>query len=64
MFYDQLKKVCERKKTSLTSIVLASGMSKSNVTNWKKGQTPTLDTVAKLAASLGVDPRELFPDST
>lgn len=62
MFYDQLKKACREKGTSPCALALAAGMSKSNVTNWKNGQAPKLDTIIKLADRLGVDPRDLLPD--
>lgn len=62
MFYDQLKKACTERGTSPCAVALASGMSKSNVTFWKNGQTPKLDTIVKLAKALRMDPRELIPD--
>lgn len=64
LFFEQLKRVCEEKGTSPSAVALAAGMSKSNVTNWSSGQSPTLDTVLKLAAQLGVDPSELIPKGT
>lgn len=64
MFFDQLKQVCHAKGVSLCAVALAAGMSKSNVTNWKSGQTPTLDTINKLAAVLGVSPKDLVPDES
>ena len=47
MFYDALKEVCQKKKTSPSAVCLALGMSKSNVTEWKKGRSPKLDVVVK-----------------
>lgn len=54
MFYDQLVKVCKASGTSPSATALSVGMSKSNVTQWKRGQSPTLSTVSKLAQKLGV----------
>lgn len=64
MFFDQLKQVCQVKGVSPCAVALAAGMSKSNVTNWKIGQTPTLDTITKLAAVLEVSPKDLIPDES
>lgn len=56
MFYDALKEICKKKKTSPSAVCLAIGMSKSNVTAWKAGRNPTLDTVIAIADYLGVSP--------
>lgn len=54
MFYVRLKQLCEDRHTTPSAIALAAGMSKSNVTNWKNGASPKLDTMEALAAELGV----------
>ena len=61
MFYETLKKTCEEKKTSPSAVCVALGLSKSNVTEWKNGRSPKLDTVVQIAEHLGVDPVELIP---
>lgn len=61
MFFDLFKKVCDERGKSPSSVVLAAGMSKSNITEWKRGSYPTVDTVIRLAAQLGVSPRDLIP---
>lgn len=61
MFYATLKKACEEKKTSPSAVCLALGMSKSNVTAWKSGRSPTLDTVVQIAGHLGIEPAALIP---
>ena len=61
MFYETLKKVCEEKKTSPSAVCVALGMSKSNVTAWKGGRSPQLDTVVQIAEHLGVNPAKLIP---
>jgi len=63
MFYEHFKEACEQKKRSPSAVVLDAGMSKANITNWKAGQEPTLDTIVRLAAQLGISPRELVPES-
>lgn len=64
MFYDKLKELCDLHGTSPTAVALAAGMAKSNVTGWKKGQSPSLDAIIKLAGQLGVSPKDLVPDTT
>lgn len=61
MFYDNLKEICEKKNTSPSAVCLKLGMSKSNVTEWKKGRSPKLDTVIKIANHLSVNPARLIP---
>lgn len=61
MFYETLKEVCNKKKTSPSAVCLALGMSKSNVTEWKAGRSPKLDTVIQIAEHLGVSPMKLIP---
>ena len=61
MFYELLKEVCEKKKTSPSAVCVALGMSKSNVTAWKSGRSPQLDTVVQIADFLGVSPTKLIP---
>lgn len=61
MFYDTFAAVCKKKKVSPCATALAIGISKSNVTEWKKGRSPKLDTVLKLAKQLGVSPMQLIP---
>lgn len=65
MFYEILKEICKKKKTSPSAVCLALGMSKSNVTAWKAGRSPTLDTVIAIADHLGVSPaRFIYPKTT
>ena len=61
MFYDNLKDVCQKKRTSPSAVCLAIGISKSNVTEWSKGRSPKLDTVVKIANHLNVSPAKLIP---
>lgn len=61
MFYETLKEVCAKKKTSPSAVCVALNMSKSNVTQWKSGRSPKLDTVVAIAEYLGVSPMKLIP---
>lgn len=61
MFYETLKEACTKKHTSPSAVCLALNLSKSNVTNWKKGQWPRLDVVIAIAKHLGVSPAKLIP---
>lgn len=61
MFYDTLKEICDKKHTSPSAVALAIGMSKSNVTEWKNGRSPKLDTVIKIAKHLSINPAKLIP---
>lgn len=60
MFYDTLTEICKKKKVSPTALCLSVGMSKSNVTQWKNGRSPKVDTIILLAEKLGVNPIVLF----
>ena len=61
MFYKVLKEVCREKHTSPSAVCLALGLSKSNVTEWKRGRSPKLDTVVAIANHLNVSPVKLIP---
>lgn len=61
MFYETLKELCDKKNTSPSAVCVALGMSKSNVTEWKNGRSPKLDTVMLIAEHLGVSPAKLIP---
>ena len=60
MFYENLKRVCEKKHTTPTAVAEAIGMSRSNATEWKKGKSPKLSTVLKIADELNVSPVSLI----
>jgi transcriptional regulator with XRE-family HTH domain len=61
LFYEVLKEVCIKKKTSPSAVCVAIGISKSNITEWKKGQMPRLDVVLKIANHLSINPARLIP---
>lgn len=64
MFYETLKEVCKKKKTSPSAVCDALGMSRSNVTNWKHGQYPRLDVMIDIANYLSINPAKLIPKNT
>ena len=63
-FYKTLKEICDKKKTSPSAVCVALDMSKSNVTNWKNGHYPRLDTAIAIANHLNVNPAKLIPKNT
>jgi len=54
MFYDNLKKECERQGLKITPIVLECGGNKGSLSGWKKGASPNSDIVMKLSVRLNV----------
>jgi len=64
LFYETLKEACEEKNTSPSAVCVALKMSKSNVTAWKNGRSPQLDTVVQIAEHLGISPTRLIPQTS
>ena len=60
MFYDNLKRICFEKSTTVTKVCQDLGLSPSNLTQWKKGKTPGDRILTQLAALLGVSKSELI----
>lgn len=54
MFYDILKKECDKQGLKMTPLVVECGGAKGSTSNWKKGASPNSDIVLKLARRLGV----------
>ena len=63
MFYENLKIACEKRRTTPTAVAVAIDMSKSNVTEWKKGKSPKVSTVIKIAEHLKVSPASLIRET-
>ena len=61
MFYETLEELCHKKKTTPSAVCSALGMSRSNVTEWKKGRQPKLDVVIAIANYLGVSASKFLP---
>lgn len=64
MFFEVLNTACKERNTTPSAVALAIGISKSNVTEWKKGRSPKLDTVVAIARHLGMSPADLIPKDT
>lgn len=54
MFYEQLKKECEKQHLKMTPLIIECGGTNSSATHWKNGAIPKSDIVLKLAKRLGV----------
>jgi len=50
--YDAFKKRCKEKGYSPSSLVVALGLSTSNITNWKNGGNPSYETLIKMSQIL------------
>lgn len=59
MLYDNLRIACERKGTTLTTILKELGRSTGSVGYWKKGKSPNLDIAMEIAEQLGISLDEL-----
>lgn len=60
-FYESFLRACHAKGIAPSKAAEMSGLNKSVVTYWKKGAVPKIDTIRKIAATLGVDWYELYP---
>lgn len=49
MFYDIFLKLCKQKGVTPSAVMRAIGLNKSSASYWKKGVTPSSDTLRKLA---------------
>lgn len=56
MFYDVFFNLCRARNIAPTRAVESMGLSKSAVTNWRKGTVPNDSTVRRVADFFGVDP--------
>ena len=63
MFYDNYIRLCEKIGKSPSAVAIENGITKSNVTYWKKGRNMPSDvTLAKLAAYFGCTVSDLKDD--
>lgn len=49
MFYERLQQLCKKQGTSVSSMLKTLGLSTGSTGNWKKGQLPKGDVLAKIA---------------
>lgn len=55
MDFGRFEEACKARGTTPTAVMIALGMSRSNVTKWRRGETrPKLDALEKIAEYLGV----------
>lgn len=62
MFYDNFVSLCIQKGVSPSAVMKAIGLNKSSATYWKKGSTPSSDTLQKLADYFGVTVDDLLSE--
>ena len=56
MFYDELKRQCAEKGTTVTSVLDELGMSHNRMTAWRNGEdTPSVATIVKIADQIQGD---------
>lgn len=57
----RIKEILSQRGITLRDFAMSSGISQSNLSNYLNGNiSPTLDTLKKIAAHLGIDVVELF----
>ncbi len=54
MFYDNLKRICEKQNLKITNIVIECGGAPGSINGWKKGSMPNSNIVVALAMRLNV----------
>jgi transcriptional regulator with XRE-family HTH domain len=63
-FAERLRQLREQKELTRYRLAQLSGVSKEGVNKLERGDAdPRLSTLVKLAAALGVSPRDLLPES-
>ncbi len=61
-FYSRFIKLCERDKISPSTVAEKNGLSNSIITYWKKGATPKIGTIKKIANYFNVPIAYLLGD--
>jgi transcriptional regulator with XRE-family HTH domain len=54
MFYDDIYRVCNEKDTKPTAVLRELNLSTGNISKWKNGASPTVETATRIAKHLGV----------
>ena len=62
MFYDIVNNLCKERRTTITRMAEEIGLSNAAPTSWRKGSTPKLSTVKKIAAYFDVSVDYLFSE--
>ena len=63
MFYYKLLQLCKQKNITITALVGELGMSTGNLSKWKNGGVPKMDTVTKFAEYFSVSTDYFFMQS-
>ena len=64
MFYENVKSLCQDRRTNITTLMKELGMSTSMPTSWKNGAAPKADTIKKIADYFGVTTDYLLRDAS
>ncbi|MCM1506147.1 MAG: helix-turn-helix domain-containing protein [Ruminococcus flavefaciens] len=64
MFFEQLTKACKMRNITVTNLTTYLQISKSNVTNWKKGTIPNGEVIVRISEYLGVSTDFLLKGDT
>ncbi len=49
MFFDLLDSICKENGTTVTAVLVAVGLSKANIRNWRNGVIPKISVRQKIA---------------
>lgn len=60
MFYENLRRICREKGTTVTALVAELGLSSGNLSKWKSGGSPRAATLQRLADYLEVSADSLL----
>jgi Predicted transcriptional regulators len=63
VLFEQLSKLCKKNGTTPTRLALDFGLSRSNVTRWKNGGTPSIEILQKIAGYFNVSTDYLLTGS-
>lgn len=62
VFYDNFIRLCAQRSVTPSAVMRAIGLNKSSATYWKKGSTPSSDTLQKLADYFGITVDDLLSE--
>lgn len=64
MVWDNFKRLCKERGISASSALNDLGISQGMPSAWKRGVSPRVDTIERMANYIGVSPAELLDEST
>ena len=56
MFYDKFSRICTKNGVSMSSVLDSVGLSRGNLSRWKSGITPKMNTIEKLSNYFQISP--------